>query len=217
MTKHWLQKSAHWRIRANADWAKRATTDHSSELRDRHRHIKGASSKFMDTTRNIPSLPPVGFISKALCTGYLAAAVFIHTTTEVLFKTLISWSGREEEKETTLRLQGPCCTQLLPWHLSCGIHLGVDTSKDWRKKLRGTDTTGVAATASTLQSISSHGNMELPSPLSGTQHNPSALDFFIPPLKAWDFRFPTASWCQWEVWSSGIKNGCSFKSQLIAD
>lgn len=39
-----------------------------------------------------------------------------------------------------------------------------------KKETKRNDTTGVAATASTPQSISSHGNMELPSPLSGTQH-----------------------------------------------
>lgn len=56
----------------------------------------------------------------------------------------------------------------VPWlPCSCSFHpynnrevlLRADTSKDWKKKLRTTDTIGAAATSRTSQPVSSHGNM----------------------------------------------------------
>lgn len=66
------------------------------------------NSKLMDTHPS--TLAPGGIISKALCSGYLAAAVFIHTTIERFFSK--HSSPEEKKKETTLQLQGPCLSQL---------------------------------------------------------------------------------------------------------
>lgn len=52
------------------------------------------NSKLMDTHPS--TLAPVGIISKALCSGYLAAAVFIHTTIERFFS---KHSSPEEKKK----------------------------------------------------------------------------------------------------------------------
>lgn len=161
-----------WRLCASTAWAKGATRI-SGQLRP----VKSPWNSTQNSEALIPPLAPVGIISKALCSGYLAAAVFIHTTIERFFSK--HWSPEEKKEETTLQLQGPCLTQLFPWHLPYGIHFSVDTSKSWRRELR-TDTSEVAATASMAQSTSSHRNMQPPHQcLTTSKHSPSALDFYV--------------------------------------
>lgn len=120
-------------------------------------------------------------------------------------------------QETTFHLQGPCSTQLLPRHLFCGI-----TSEQTHARTEGGNWEEWM-----LLELLPQPAPPSPFPATGTwspftsvrtQHKIVPVhSSFIPPLEAWNSRFTTASWCQWVIWSSGIKHGCSFKSQLITD
>lgn len=80
-----------WRLCASTAWAKGATRI-SGQLRP----VKSPWNSTQNSEALIPPLAPVSIISKALCSGYLAAAVFIHTTIERFFSK--HWSPEEKKR-----------------------------------------------------------------------------------------------------------------------
>lgn len=134
------------------------------------------NSKLMDTHPS--TLAPVGIISKALCSGYLAAAVFIHTTIERFFSKHSSPEEKKKRNHTSAaRALLVTVVFLTPslWHSLRSGH-----QKELKKGTKN-------KTLVKLQPQPAHSNLL---PATGTcsllhqclitaKHCPSALDYYV--------------------------------------